>query len=328
LNNKSIYQTNLFCAGVRISYDFPRMTHLARIFFLVLLCLAGTRAWGISIRGQVESMGAEDKPEPVSLNLIEIESSYVLGSDLHRDGNFGDQDAIQNFFSYTRRIQLKGNLYLHLGIDYARFDFSTTGAPVPDHLQSVAGVIGIDYMQGNDVGAFLQVKPGFYTEDNFDSAAFDAPITLGRIFVLQPDHLYLFTGVNAAFLRGQFPVIPLVGLIWMPDDHWKVLGILPEPRVIYTASDKISFWGGGELVGGSFRTDRNDAIVPAKLNGAEVDYSEYRVGGGFIYSPCDNVSVDLGGGYSIRREFDYHRADIKYKADGAPYLRIEVKANF
>jgi hypothetical protein len=294
---------------------------------LLLVCFATAPAWALSIRGEVESI-SEEKPEAVSHDLIEIESSYVLGSDLHRGGNFGEQDAIQNSFSYAHRFQLNGNLYLHLGIDYNRFDFSGRSAPVPDHLQSVAAVIGVDYMHNNDVGAFLQVKPGFYTEDSFDSASFDAPITLGRIFVLQTDRLYLFTGLNASFLRGRFPVIPLAGLIWMPNDKWKVLGILPEPRVIYSPNDKWDFWAGGELMGGSFRTDRNNAIFPAKLNGAEVDYSEYRVGGGFIYSPRDNFCVDIGGGYAIRREFDFHRADIRYKADGAPYLRIEFKTKF
>jgi hypothetical protein len=294
---------------------------------LFLLCLATAQVWGLSLRGAVETIG-DEKPEPVSLDLIEIESSYVAGSDLHRNVSFGDQDAIQNSLSYAHRILLSGHLYLRLGIDYNRFDFGSTAAPVPDHLQSVAAVVGVDYMHNNDVGAFLQIKPGFYTEDNFDSASFDAPITLGRIFVLKPDHLYLFTGLNASFLRGRFPVVPLIGLIWMPDDKWKVLGLLPEPRVIYSPNDKWDFWMGGELIGGAFRTDRNDAIFPSKLNGAEVDYSEYRAGGGFIYSPCNNVSIDLGGGYSFRREFDFHRADIRYKADGAPYLRVEFKAKF
>ncbi|MEY2529752.1 MAG: hypothetical protein QOJ05_1842 [Verrucomicrobiota bacterium] len=294
---------------------------------LFLLCLATAQVWGLSLRGAVETIG-DEKPEPVSLDLIEIESSYVTGSDLHRNVSFGDQDAIQNSLSYAHRILLSGHLYLRLGIDYNRFDFGSTAAPVPDHLQSVAAVVGVDYMHNNDVGAFLQIKPGFYTEDNFDSASFDAPITLGRIFVLKPDHLYLFTGLNASFLRGRFPVVPLIGLIWMPDDKWKVLGLLPEPRVIYSPNDKWDFWMGGELIGGAFRTDRNDAIFPSKLNGAEVDYSEYRAGGGFIYSPCNNVSIDLGGGYSFRREFDFHRADIRYKADGAPYLRVEFKAKF
>jgi hypothetical protein len=303
------------------------MKNAARSLFLVLIFFVFSKAEGISIRGEIESI-AEEKPEAVSRDIIEIESSYVFGSDLHRKGSFGDQDAIENSFSYAHRFLLSGHLYLHLGIDYNRFDFSKTGAPVPDHLQSMAAVIGIDYMHNNDVGAFIQVKPGFYTQSNFDSASFDAPITLGRIFVLQPDRLYLFVGANAAFLRGKYPVIPLAGLIWMPNDKWKVLGILPEPRVIYSPNDKIDFWAGGQLTGGSFRTDRNSAIVPAKLNGAEVDYSEYRVGGGFIFTPCNNVSIDLGGGYAIRREFDFHRAGIRYKADGAPYLRLEFKSKF
>ena len=303
------------------------MKYLTRFLFVVLILFTASLTRAASIRGEIESLGGE-KPEAVSLNIIETESSYVFGSDLHRKGSFGDQYAIGNYFSYGHRVLLSGHLYLHLGIDYNRFDFGSTGAPVPDHLQSVAAVIGVDYMHNNDVGAFINVKPGFYTENDFDSASFDAPITLGRVFVLQPDHLYLFAGLNASFLRGRFPVVPLAGLIWEPNDKWKVLGILPEPRVIYSPNDKIDFWAGGQLTGGSFRTDRNNAIVPTKLNGAEVDYSEYRVGGGFIYSPCDNVSIDLGGGYAIRREFDFHRADIRYKADGAPYLRIQFKAKF
>jgi hypothetical protein len=268
------------------------------------------------------------KDTAVSLDIVEIESSYVFESDLHRGGSFGEQSAVENSFAYGRRILLSGHLYLHLGVEYDRFDFGSTSAPVPDHLQSVAAIIGVDYMHNNDVGAFIQIKPGIYTQNDFSRAAFDAPITLGRIWVLQDDHLYLFTGVNAAFLRGRFPVIPIAGLIWMPNDQWKVVGMLPEPRVIYSPNDKWDFWAGGELNGGSFRTDRNNTIFPAKLNGAQVDYSEYRVGGGLIYSPCDNVSFDLGGGYAIQREFDFHRADIRYKADGAPYLRLEFKAKF
>jgi hypothetical protein len=328
LNNNSLNQTNPFCAGGRLSYDPTGMKHRPLPFqFLAAILLLACSGWLRAGEPTLQTV-TEKRTEAVSLDIVELESSYVFESDLHRKVSFGDQYAIQNSFSYAHRFFLTGHLYLHLGIAYDRFDFGTTGAPVPDHLQSVAGVIGVDYMHNNDVGAFFQVKPGFYTQDDFGSASFDAPITLGRIFVLQPDRLYLFVGANASFLRGRFPVLPLAGVIWEPNDKWKLLGVLPEPRVIYSPNDKIDFWAGGELTGGSFRTDRNNAIVPARLNGAEVDYSEYRVGGGFIYTPCNNVSIDLGGGYAIRREFDFHRADIRYKADGAPYLRLEFKAKF
>lgn len=271
---------------------------------------------------------SDKKTEAVSLDLFELESSYVFESDLHRRGSFGDQYAIQNSFSYAHRFFLTGQLYLRAGIAYERFDFGGTGAPVPNHLQSVAAMIGVDYMHNDDIGAFIQLRPGFYTQNDFNSASFDVPITLGRVFVLQEDRLYFFAGANAAFLRGRWPVIPLAGIIWMPNDQWKVVAMLPEPRIIYKTSDKLCFWAGGELAGSSFRTDRNPAIVPAKLNGAQVDYAEYRVGGGFIYCPTDNVAINFGGGYAIQRRFDFHRADITYKTDGAPYLRVELKTKF
>jgi hypothetical protein len=295
------------------------------LFFAGLIFCAQT--WAASIKDAVESVG-DEKSEAVSRDLFEIESSYVFESDLHRGGSFGDQYAASYSFSYGHRFLLSGHLYLNLGVSYDRFDFGTTGAPVPDHLQSVAGTIAVEYMHNNDIGAFIQVKPGFYTENDFDSASFDVPITLGRIFVLQQDKLYAFVGANASFLRGQFPVIPLAGIIWMPDDKWKILGLLPEPRVIYSPCNKWDFWAGGQLTGGSFRTDRDDTIVPHKLSGAQVDYTDYRVGGGLIYSPCDAITVDLGGGYSIQRSFDFYRADMKYKTDPAPYLRLEFKAKF
>jgi hypothetical protein len=297
---------------------------LLPLFALFVFCW---QAGAASIKEQVESI-AEEKPESVSSDLIEIDSSYVFESDLHRDGSFGNQYELLNSFSYGHRFLLNGHLYLHLGLSYERFDFGATGAPVPEHLQSVAGTIGIDYMHNNDVGAFVQVQPGFYTEDDFGSSSFDAPITLARIFVLRPDKLYVFLGANASFLRGQFPVIPLVGVIWVPNNQWRLMGILPEPRLVYSPCDKWDFWVGGQLTGGSFRTNRDDTIVPHKLSNAQVDYADYRVGGGLVYSPRDGMEVDLGGGYAIERSFDFYRADMKYKTDPAPYLRLEFRAKF
>jgi len=161
----------------------------------------------------------------VSLNIIELESSYVFESDVHRgSASYGDQYAIQNSFGYGHRFLLSGHVYLHLGVEYERFDFGSTLGPIPDHLQSVSAVMGVDYMHNDDVGAFIQIKPGIYTQNDFDSAAFDVPITLGRIFVLQTDHLYAFVGANAAFLRGRFQVIPVVGIVWMANDQWNAGG--------------------------------------------------------------------------------------------------------
>ena len=62
------------------------------------------------------------------------------------------------------------------------------------------------------------------------------------------------------------------------------MALAPEPKLIYSPAKKLDLWIGGELVGGSFRTDRNDEIQPAhKLSGTQVDFADYRVGVGLTY---------------------------------------------
>ncbi len=266
--------------------------------------------------------------EEVPLDLIKFETGYVFESDLNHGGSFGKQDEIQNEFEYGHRIRLKGDFYVHVGVAYDRYDFGSTAAPVPNHLQAIAGVIGVDFMHGKDVGAFLQVRPGFYTQNNLGISSFDAPITLGRIFVVQPDKLYIFGGVYASFLRGGTPVLPLAGVIWIPNEKWRLMGVLPDPKLIYSPTKKLDLYLGGQLVGGSFRTDHNDDIRPKKLNGTQVDFSDYRAGIGFTYAFNQQVSLDVAAGYSIQRQFDFSRAGETYRTDPSPYVKLSLQAAF
>ena len=270
---------------------------------------------------------SSDPSEPTARDLIHLESSYRFESKLENDGSFGDQAALQNLFEYSHRFLLSGKIFLRLGVSYERFDFSSTSAPVPNHLQLLAGVIALEYVVGNDVGAFICVQPGFYTENDFRQESFDYPITFGRIFVLK-DRLYLFAGVNMAFLRGEYPVLPLAGLIWRPSQEWLVSAVVPEPRVIYSPNKKITYWAGGQLVGWSFRTDRDDNIVPHKLSNAQVDYTDYRAGVGVEFHPSEQVSINLGAGYSFLRRINFERAGEEFDTDPAPYARVSIRAEF
>jgi hypothetical protein len=266
--------------------------------------------------------------ETTPLDLFKFEEGYVFESDLNHGGSFGKQDEIQSELEYGHRIRLSGDYYVHVGFSYDRYDFGSTSAPVPNHLQAIAGVFGIDYMHGKDVGAFFQVRPGFYFQNDIGISSFDAPITLGRIFVIQEDKFYIFAGAYASFLRSGFPVLPLAGVIWIPCDHIRVMAVLPEPKLIYSATKRLDLWAGGELVGGSFRTDRNEGIQPGKLRGAQVDFSEYRAGVGLTYALSGKASLDVGAGYSIQRQLDFGRAGETFRTDPSPYVRLQMSAAF
>ncbi len=302
------------------------MKHLLR-FVAVSFALALSLAHAGS-EGDGKAPVTTEQTEAVPLDLFKFESGYAFESDLNHGGSFGKQDEIQNEFEYGHRIQLTGNYYLHLGISYDRYDFGSTGAPVPNHLQAIAGVIGVDYMHGKDVGAFLEIRPGFYFQNDVGSSSFDIPITAGRIFVVREDQFYVFVGAHAAFLHGAFPVLPLVGVIWIPSDHLRLMALAPEPKLIYSPTKKLDLWIGGELVGGSFRTDHNNEIQPHKLSGTQVDFTDYRAGVGLTYDISNQVSVDIGAGYSIEREFHFARAGETYRTDPSPYVRVQLSAAF
>jgi opacity protein-like surface antigen len=306
------------------------MKKSAGFFFALAALLLMQPAWAARDAETTTDMGATS--EPVPIDLFTMENSAVFESDLNHGGSFGQQYEIQNGFEYGHRFQINGNWYAHAGIAYNRFDFGNTTAPVPVHLQSGAAVIGFEYMKGEDIGAILQFRPGFYTEEHLGLNSFDCPIILGRFWVLQPDKTYLFTGAYARFLRGGFPVIPLVGLVWKPNEQFRLMALLPEPRAIYSVNDQLEIYVGGEINGGAFRTDHHDEFqnIPhvAKLSGTQVDYSDYRAGAGMTYKMTNQFDLDLGAGYAIQRSFNFHRAGETYRTDPAPFVRFELKAKF
>lgn len=298
------------------------------VSLLATMCLARAAVPVAQLNGTAEARGADER---VPIDIVETKTGYVFESDLNHGGSFGKQDELQTEFEYGHRFLVNGNWYLRLGLSYDRFDFGNTRAPVPVHLQRMAGVISIDYMKGEDIGALLQIKPGFYTEEHLGLASFDCPITLARFFVLQPEKLYFLAGAQAAFLRGGYPVIPVVGLVWIPNDTVRFIGVLPEPRLIYSPNEKLELWVGGEFVGGSFRTDHDDDLVGRhvrKLSGTQVDFWDYRAGLGVTYDLTNMLSIDVGGGCSIQRAFLFHRAGENYRTDPSPYLRMGLKAKF
>jgi hypothetical protein len=298
----------------------------------VLLFLSATLPLRAGSEPQVEIKTSRTDTEKVPIDIFETENAYVFESDLNHGGSFGKQDELQNDFYYAHRFEISGNFYARVGVAYDRFDFGRTDAPVPLHLQSGAAVLSIDYMHGQDIGAMLEVRPGIYTENNIGLNSFDCPITLMRFWVVQQDKFYILTGVNYSFLRGGRGILPVGGFVWVPNEKLRIMAVPPEPKIVYSVCKQLDVYLGGEIEGGSFRTDHHDEFfgIPhvAKLSGTQVDFLDYRAGGGIVWSPVDQVDIDLGGGYSIERAFLFHRAGENYRTDPSPFVRMEIKAHF
>ncbi len=296
--------------------------------FLAVLASSGVALAGNEVTNFKKSV-IEPEPEMKSIERTEISASaaYVGSSDFERgNGKFGDQSAFESAFYAAHRFALSDQWYLKLGASYHRFDFSTSDAPVDTTLQGVAAVVGLEYVVNGEVGLFISSSPGFYFSDDITSRAFDIPTNAAFAYEFVDNRAYLILGVSYAGMR-EYPVLPLVGLLWKINSQWTLKAYLPEPRLIYQPTKKLAFWAGGELAGGSFRTSEHSG-GPDRIDHAVVDYSEYRGGGGVTYAVCEGFTVDLAAGYVFHRGFDYHRAEDVYDLEGAPYVKIGAAAKF
>lgn len=285
---------------------------------LALLTTVGCRA------GQPEVI-----PTPASkplLSEITIDSSYDFSAPMRFTHKvIGHSETLRNKVEFIHRVPVSGPWHFQFGAVYDRFDFggSATGL-LPTTLQAAAIPVGLAYMVDGHVGFQAEFRPGFYFGQEITSGAFDAPFYLGGGIPLIKDKLYGVWGVGTSFLR-RYPVVPVGGIIWLINDRTRLLGYLPEPRLVYDLSDEWQVWIGGELVAGSFKNGRS---TDPRLNGTTVDYEDYRAGVGAIWSPAKHWKLVAAAGYSIQRNLTFHRANQGYSSDPVPYVKLQLSGAF
>ncbi len=269
---------------------------------------------------------AEAEEGPVPLNVVELDTSYVFSSDVNfAIKKVGKGSAMHNYFEYVRRIPIQGQWYFQVGATYDRFDFGgSANSFLPSTLQSINMPIGISYIFEGHVGFLAQVRPGLNFERDITSGAFDIPFEIGSFYPFIDKKLYGVWGAASSILR-DWPVIPMVGIIWIINDDFRVMAYLPEPKIVYQANENLMIWVGGEFNGGSYKVGQRP---DRRLSNTVVDYTEYRVGAGLTYEPRDNWEITLAGGCAVDREFDFHRANQTYSSDAAPYIRFQVTGEF
>jgi len=275
---------------------------------------------------------AQPTPTPTERNsrdLFDYEMDYTFNSNFYDDhGKFGNGDSLYNDFSYAHRFLIKGNWYFRAGVEYERFDFNGTNNGLPDHLQTVHALLALEYVVHDHAGMSLEIDPGPYFQNNITSDTFDIPTKAFVTFPLKKDKIFAVIGVG--FAINQNPVVsPGGGLIWLFTDKFRLEGVFPKPALVYNPSDDWEFRILGNLFYESFRID--DAITPERklqVHNAWVQYSEDRAGVQASYSGFKPFEITAGGGVTVRRDFDFFRAEASAKTKPAPYVKVEIEAKF
>lgn len=286
--------------------------------------------------GAVSAVAGEKtviQPETVAVApwSLKLDAAWVGEGDTDKGGSFSVFESRLQL-AMQRPVELPslggrgGQWVLRVGAEWERFGFNLSGGPdfLPGTLQSNAAVIGLEYRTLQGLGAIFEIRPGFYYEHHVTADSFDVPLKIAGVWSVNERFALVLGATYGGHRKTQ--ILPAVGFYWRITDKLTFNAIPPDPRLEYQITDKARVWLGGEINGGSFRTDagRSD-----KLNSAVVSYSDYRAGAGVAWSFADGWSVDAGAGVSFYRKFDFHRAEVGVKSDDlAPYVKLSIRGEF
>jgi len=293
---------------------------------LYLVSLATTPAFA----GMLEAPVENGDGDPLAIEF-DFQGAYVGEGDVERGSR-----AINNFeeWNFLGRLLILPRTkigILRLGAEYEIYDFDISeGAQVPDKLQSASVIVGLDTKFSDSFLIRLEAKPGFYFADDLEGEDFNVPFIIGGTYLYSSTLQFVFgVGVD---LEGQYPILPGGGVRWKFAPQWVLNATLPTPRLEYEFNRNLTIYAGAELRSKSFRVDDDfvgDASEPGNLNNAILSYTEVRTGAGLVWKLGDACKLSVEGGYLPYRQFDYHRADIRYKSEGgAPYGSISLHAAF
>jgi hypothetical protein len=238
-----------------------------------------------------------------------------------------DENDILLRFVLTPRIKLG---VLRLGAEWERFSFGFSDrAPLPDTLQALSLVIGLDTQLSDSILLRFQAQPGFYGTDNFESQDVNVPFVIGGTYIYSPN-LQFVLGIGVDVDR-KYPVLPGGGVRWKIARQWVLNAVLPTPRLEFQLNKAFTFYAGGTVKETNFRVgDRFGSTrgIP-RLNQAVLTYGEIRTGAGAAWRVSSVMTLSAEAGYQPYRDFDFYRADVRYHQDGgAPYGTISVHGEF
>ena len=259
-----------------------------------------------------------------------VDETYVGNGDVQRGQHvlrdFDESDTLLRFV-LTPRIKLG---VLRLGAEWERFSFGFSDrAPLPDTLQALSLVIGLDTQLSDSILLRLQAQPGFYGTDDFESEDVNVPFVIGGTYIYSPN-LQFVLGIGVDVER-KYPVLPGGGVRWKIARQWVLDAVLPSPRLEYQLNKDLALYAGGTVKETNFRVDNhfvNTRGIP-RLNQAVLTYGEIRTGAGADWKVSSVMTLRAETGYQPYRDFDFYRANVRYhQDDGAAYGTISVHGEF
>ena len=128
----------------------------------------------------------------------------------------------------------------------------------------------------------------------------------------------------------ESPVLGSAGVRWKFAEDWLLSVWFPRPRIEFNATDAITLYAGANLSASTFRvsSDFGNGLGRPDLNGQRVEYRQIQVGGGVRYSLKNKLGIELAGGWTVERRYEFNRRNAELDVNGSPYVQLAFGLQF
>jgi Domain of unknown function (DUF6268) len=291
----------------------------------------------LNAQGIIKSFGGTSPSAPSASSLsyeLDAESSFFgRGAANAGSKNVGNITEITSSAKFVLSAQVRDTALLRLGVGWLGYFFDPEPkAPIPDSLQAENLEVGADIQVSPAILARIEALPGIYSNArDITSRDFNVPFEVAASYFVSADLIFL-AGVYVDVNAGE-PVFPVIGVHWKISDKWVIEGMPPRPQIQYSLTDSVTLFAGADLREETFVVDNRFGTSRGmpQLNHAILEYNEIRAGAGLSWKVNKNVSLDIEGGCTPYRRFEYPHVGDGFKVkseDLVPYLRVGLSALF
>jgi len=250
-----------------------------------------------------------------------VGAAWFPGRTVHTADAAGELKMSEMKFGLTRRVSVKPNFDLSTGLQYLLRDLDAPEAlRLPDSLHAVALHLGGEYRSSDRLTLGIRVTPGL-SSDFRSISADDLRVAVALQAKYRVSQALTLTGGLA--YTGQshsIPVLPVIGVLYLPTDKVTLAFGFPRTAIVYKKSRETELFLAAEFAGGEY--ELHDSTIGADV----IRYKDYRAVAGIEFPLLPVAKLNLSGGYAFSRKFEFYegdRADVRVKS--APFGRMEVK---
>ena len=311
----------------QISKGFERVTSMnMKISFSALCCMVTVLLSSFALAQETDDVKKQngdvitiaEQPRRSSWETS-VETTWLTGSSIHGTGSeltMGEMKA-----GFTKRFRLNPQFEFSTGVHYSlRAIDAPETARLPESLQTLSVNLGGEYHASNVLTLGFRVSPGVSSDfESFDTNDIRVPVALHATYQMSKK-LSLLGGIAYTGQNHSFPVLPVIGVLYMPAEQWGLALGFPRTGVIYKPNRKSDFFVGGEFSGGEYRL--HDSSMGADI----ISYRDYRALAGAEIKLFPFVRLGIAGGYAFSRKFVFYEGNrSNINLDDAPFGRLAIK---